>query len=161
MVNMVYERLPIAADGGHRYNDGTSYVGTWNTEGKRQGEGHLQLPDGTRYDGMFENGLFHGIGVLRFPDGAKYEGEFFDGWFHGYGIFWRSDGMKHEGEFRAGKIWGLGLTTFSDNTNGFPRNEGFFHDCQMKTSSRCPQVIKKAQRVAFMARNQYTEKIKA
>ncbi|KAJ8920475.1 hypothetical protein NQ315_005343 [Exocentrus adspersus] len=124
--------LPIAASGGYRHQNGSAYVGTWNTEGRRQGEGHLKFPDGTRFDGEFENGLFHGLGVLTFPDGAKYEGEFFQGWFHGHGVFWRADGMRHEGEFRGGKIWGLGLTTFSDDTNGFPRNEGFFQDCKLK-----------------------------
>lgn len=46
-------------------------MGTWNNDGKRQGEGHLRFPDGTRYDGDFENGVFHGLGVLTFPDGAK------------------------------------------------------------------------------------------
>ncbi|KAJ8956578.1 hypothetical protein NQ314_006705 [Rhamnusium bicolor] len=63
--------VPIVASGGYRYADGSVYVGTWNNEGKRQGEGHLLFPEGTRYDGMFENGLFHGFGVLTFADSAK------------------------------------------------------------------------------------------
>ncbi|CAH1155085.1 unnamed protein product, partial [Phaedon cochleariae] len=147
--------VPIVAIGGYKYKNGSIYVGSWNTDGKRQGEGHMLFPNGTRYDGNFENGHFHGNGILSFADGAKYEGEFFQGWFHGYGVFWRSDGTRHEGEFRGGKIWGLGLTTFSDGTHGFPRNEGFFHDCQMKTKTKCPAVIQKAQRIAFSAKNQY------
>lgn len=76
------------------------------------------------------------------------------GWFHGHGIFWRTDGMKFEGEFRGGRIWGLGLVTFSDRTNGFPRNEGFFQDCRMIRKKRCPEVVQKAQKVALMARAQ-------
>ncbi|XP_074028892.1 MORN repeat-containing protein retinophilin [Leptinotarsa decemlineata] len=147
--------LPVVAKGGYRYENGSVYVGTWNTEGKRHGEGHLLFSDGVRYDGLFENGLFHGRGILTFPDGAKYEGEFFRGWFHGYGVFWRADGTRHEGEFRGGKIWGLGLTTFSDETHGFPRNEGYFQDCQLKTLVKCPEVIQKAQRFAFIIRQQF------
>lgn len=63
--------MPISAKGGYRYEDNTVYVGTFNLEGKRQGEGHILFKDGTRYDGMFENDLFHGLGVLTFTDGAK------------------------------------------------------------------------------------------
>ncbi|KAL1497163.1 hypothetical protein ABEB36_008168 [Hypothenemus hampei] len=147
--------LPVVAQGGHRYENNAIYVGSWNHESKRHGEGHLLFPNGIRYDGMFENDVFHGLGILTFPDGARYEGEFFQGWFHGYGIFWRADGMRHEGEFRGGKIYGLGLTTFGDGTHGFPRNEGFFQDCQLKKRGSCPHAIQKAQKVAFIARNEF------
>ncbi|RZC32140.1 MORN repeat-containing protein 4, partial [Asbolus verrucosus] len=143
----------VAEYGGHRYENGTVYVGSWNTAGHRQGRGHLLLAEGTRYDGFFEDGLFQGLGVLTFSDGAKYEGEFFDGWYHGHGIFWRADGMRHEGQFRGGKIWGLGLTTFNDGSNGFPRYEGFFQDCRLIKKTDCSEVVQKAQKVAFMARN--------
>lgn len=60
--------------------------------------------------------------------------------------------MRHEGEYRGGKICGLGLTTFSDGTNGFPRNEGYFQDSQIKFLKKCPEVVQKAQRMAFLAR---------
>ncbi|XP_018331950.1 MORN repeat-containing protein 4 homolog isoform X2 [Agrilus planipennis] len=129
----------VAKYGGHRYGRGTVYVGAWNTKGKRQEEGHLELADGTRYGGYFDDGLFNGMGVLSFPDGSKYEGEFLEGWFHGSGIFWRSDG----------------LVTFNDGTNGFPRNEGFFQDCKLVKKRRCPEAVQKAQKIAFMARTQF------
>ncbi|KAJ8977281.1 hypothetical protein NQ317_015566 [Molorchus minor] len=138
------EILPSVASGGYRYEDGSVYVGMWSNEGKRHGEGHIRFSDGTRYDGSFENGLFHGLGVLIFADGAKYEGEFYQGWFHGYGVFWRADSMRHEG-----------LTTFDDDTNGFPRNEGFFQDCQLKKLMKCPEIVEMAQKMAFMARQQF------
>lgn len=76
------------------------------------------------------------------------------GWFHGNGIFYRSDGMKYEGEFRGGRIWGLGLVTFSDLTNGFPRNEGFFQDCKLIRKKNCPDIVQRAQKIALMARVQ-------
>lgn len=98
----------MSVSGGFRYPIGSSYVGDWNSEGKRSGIGHLVLADGTRYDGGFNEGYCDGLGVVAFPDGAKYEGEFMRGWFHGCGTFWRADGTKYEGEFRGGRIWGLG-----------------------------------------------------
>lgn len=140
--------------GGFRYDDGTRYVGDWSARGQKHGMGHLLLPDGTRYDGAFSNGMCSGLGVMCFPDGSKYEGEFMQGWFHGHGIFWRSDGMRYEGEFRGGRIWGLGLVTFSDGSHGFPRNEGFFQDCRLIRKKRCPEVVQKAQKIALMARAQ-------
>jgi len=59
--------------GAFDYQDGTRYVGDWNSKGQKHGMGHLVLPDGTRYDGAFNNGLCGGLGVMCFPDGAKYK----------------------------------------------------------------------------------------
>ncbi|KAG8228884.1 hypothetical protein J437_LFUL007621 [Ladona fulva] len=103
----------VVKSGSYKWEDGSKYVGDWNAKGQKHGMGHLTFPDGTRYDGAFNNGLCGGLGVIRFPDGAKYEGEFMQGWFHGHGVFWRADGMKFEGEFRGGRIWGLGEVSFS------------------------------------------------
>jgi hypothetical protein len=41
--------LGIAKTGGHRYADGTRYIGDWSQKGQKHGMGHLLLPDGTRY----------------------------------------------------------------------------------------------------------------
>ncbi|XP_014227370.1 MORN repeat-containing protein 4 homolog [Trichogramma pretiosum] len=140
--------------GKYKYEDGTKYVGDWNDKGLKHGSGSLLLPDGSRYDGSFHNGLCSGIGVLHFSDGSKYEGEFMQGWFHGHGVFWRSDGMMYEGQFKGGRIWGQGRVTYRDGSNGFPRNEGFFQDCRLVKRSYCPDVIQKAQKLSFMARSE-------
>ncbi|XP_044761861.1 MORN repeat-containing protein 4 homolog [Coccinella septempunctata] len=145
----------IAVSGGFHYKDNTQYVGTWDSSGKPHGEGHLSFSDGMRYSGCFENGKFNGLGVLVFPDGARYEGEFHKGWFHGYGTFWRSDNMRYEGEFRGGQISGLGIMTFNDGTNGFPRHEGFFRNTRLIEPRRCPDIVDRAQKLSFMARNKY------
>ncbi|CAG4987937.1 unnamed protein product [Parnassius apollo] len=144
----------VVKSGAYKYEDGTRYIGEWNTKGQKHGMGHLLLPDGTRYDGCLAGGMCSGLGVMAFPDGAKYEGEFMQGWFHGHGVFWRADGMKFEGEFRGGRVWGLGLVTYSDGSNGFPKNEGFFQDCRMVRRKRCPEVVQRAQKIAYMARAQ-------
>ncbi len=38
----------------------------------------LELPDGSRYEGEFKNGEFHGVGTLFFPEG-KVEGTWANG----------------------------------------------------------------------------------
>lgn len=70
---LIYLIFPakIAVTGGYRYGNGTVFVGNWNNTGLRDGLGHLQFPDNTRYDGYFADGLFNGLGVLTFIDGAK------------------------------------------------------------------------------------------
>ena len=67
---------------------------------ERTGMGHLEIPNGSTYDGSFDKGLPNGIGVMRFADSSRFEGELMQGWFHGYGVFSTIDGMKFEGEFR-------------------------------------------------------------
>lgn len=61
----------MVKSGAYRYDDGTKYVGDWNGRGLKHGAGSLLTPDGTRYEGGFQNGLCYGLGVLVFPDGAK------------------------------------------------------------------------------------------
>nr|CAD7608186.1 unnamed protein product [Timema genevievae] len=61
----------VVKTGAYRYEDGTNYVGDWNPRGQKHGMGHMALPDGTRYDGAFQNGLCSGLGIMCFPDGAK------------------------------------------------------------------------------------------
>uniref|UniRef100_A0A8D9ENF2 MORN repeat-containing protein 4 n=1 Tax=Cacopsylla melanoneura TaxID=428564 RepID=A0A8D9ENF2_9HEMI len=142
----------VVKHGSFKYDDGTLYIGDWNERGQKHGLGHMKLPDRTRYDGTFHNGLCSGLGIMTFSDGAKYEGELLQGWFHGHGVFWRADGMKFEGEFRGGRIWGHGLVTYADGTHGFPKNEGFFQDCKMVKRKKCLDVVAKAQKVSLMAR---------
>jgi len=133
------------------------------SNGVCSGLGVMNFPDGSKYVEMekihlpFEfmiSPFFFSSSLPVWLATIRYEGEFMQGWFHGAGIFWRSDGMKYEGEFRGGRIWGLGLVTFSDLTNGFPRNEGFFQDCKMIRKKSCPDIVQRAQKVALMARIQ-------
>lgn len=53
------------------YEDGSTYVGGWNSKGQKHGFGYLKLSDLTQYVGAFSNGLFCGLGVMLFPDGAR------------------------------------------------------------------------------------------
>ena len=38
--------------------------------------GHMEISNGSTYDGTFSKGLPNGVGVMRFPDSSRYEGEF-------------------------------------------------------------------------------------
>ncbi|KAE8745747.1 hypothetical protein FOCC_FOCC007543 [Frankliniella occidentalis] len=61
----------VARSGAHRYSDGSRYAGGWSERGLKHGPGRLALPDGTRYDGGFKDGMCAGVGVMVFSDGAK------------------------------------------------------------------------------------------
>ena len=63
----------------------------------------LQLPDGSLYEGQFQDGKFHGLGRFTSPDGSLYEGQFQDGKFHGEGQLRYPDGSQYSGNFLDGK----------------------------------------------------------
>ena len=58
--------------GSYRYNDGSEYIGEWDSKGQRHGVGQLTSQDGSVYVGQFQHGLCSGLGVLVFSDGARY-----------------------------------------------------------------------------------------
>ncbi|HMY45071.1 MAG TPA: hypothetical protein PKX74_06315, partial [Leptospiraceae bacterium] len=62
----------------------------------KNGPGTLQLPNGSRYEGEFKNGNFHGQGVYTLPSGV-YTGEFKDNKIEGKGVFLLKTGRKLEG----------------------------------------------------------------
>lgn len=112
----------------------------------------MKFPDGSQYYGSFNKGLCDGNGIMIFSDHSRYEGEFRGGKFNGYGIFERSDGMKYEGQFRDGKIEGLGLVTYSDQTHGLPRNEGYFENNKIIRRQKCHNEIHRARQAAQRAK---------
>ena len=50
--------------------------GDLDEAGVRVGLGHLEIPNGSTFDGSFSKGLPNGIGIMTFPDSSRYEGEF-------------------------------------------------------------------------------------
>ena len=59
------------------------------------------------YKGQVENGKPNGLGVLNTPNGYKYVGEFKNGNPNGQGINTFPDGDKFVGEFKEGNIWNV------------------------------------------------------
>ena len=87
--------------GSYTHSDGSLFIGDFDENGVKSGLGHLEVPNGSTYDGQFLKGLPNGVGVMRFPDSSRYEGEFMQGWFHGHGVYHTISGMKFEGNFNA------------------------------------------------------------
>ena len=51
----------------------------------------------------------HGFGIMVWPDGTRYEGQWKGGRFHGQGMAWRLDGeWIYEGDFVNGMPHGVG-----------------------------------------------------
>eukprot|EP00039_Didymoeca_costata_P004215 m.71983 g.71983 ORF g.71983 m.71983 type:complete len:182 (+) comp12294_c0_seq1:85-630(+) len=73
---------------------------------------------GSSYKGDHVNGRMEGIGVYNFPNGTEYRGEMKDGQFHGKGTLYFASGGKYEAEWRNGKAVGpqpaRGEYTFKD-----------------------------------------------
>jgi competence protein ComEC len=66
----------------YTYPDGSKYEGEWQ-DNKRHGRGIWTRPDGMRYEGEWENDKPSGQGTLTAPDGRKRVGEWKDGKFVG------------------------------------------------------------------------------
>ncbi len=60
--------------------------------------------------------------------------------------------MMFEGEFKQGKVSGLGLLTFTDGTNGLPRNEGVFEGTRLVERRKTTDVVTRARQVGQRAR---------
>ena len=43
--------------------------------------------------------------------------------------------------------------TFSDNTHGLPRNEGYFDGNKLMRREKCPEIVQKAKTAAEKAKN--------
>ena len=71
----------------------TNYVGPMES-GRYEGEGVYTYPDGTRFEGSFHNGAFHGKGKMIFANGV-FNGVFRDGKeVDGEYVF--NDGLKYQ-----------------------------------------------------------------
>ena len=87
--------------------------------------------NGSRYEGSFANGTYHGkgvyttetglvtegvfvegsikSGVTTFPNGDVYKGSYEDSCFHGQGVLTKKCGSKYEGNFKKGLYDGHGV----------------------------------------------------
>jgi hypothetical protein len=86
---------------------------------------------GDRYEGYFRNDLRHGQGIFSGRDGSRYRGEFRHDLRHGVGSLSMPDGMQYIGEFRDDLMAGRGVLTYPDGNrylgevrNGVPNGQG-------------------------------------
>jgi hypothetical protein len=101
--------------GKYVYTNGFVYEGNF-VKGLRSGLGILTDPEGNKYDGMWENDMFHGQGTYTWSDGSKYTGEWKNGVQDGYGIFFYPNGDKYTGYFKNNQFHGKGKYTWADGT---------------------------------------------
>ena len=95
--------------------DGTLYDGGWQ-DNKRNGEGTLTLPAGIKYVGAFKDDLFNGQGTITYADGTTYTGAWRDSRRNGQGKTTRSDGTTYDGAWADNMRNGQGTGTYADGT---------------------------------------------
>ena len=114
---VLFERKVNGKWGWHEYGN-KDYHAKYEGEienGKPNGQGKWNLPNGNKYEGEWKDGKEHGQGTYTFSGGNKYEGEWKDGNYHGQGTFTYPDGRKMVGKWRKGKPWNV--TGYDQNGN--------------------------------------------
>mmetsp|Transcript_36051 Transcript_36051/g.82800 ORF Transcript_36051/g.82800 Transcript_36051/m.82800 type:complete len:201 (-) Transcript_36051:62-664(-) len=98
------------------YNDGSTYVGQVDKDGKRHGSGRWTSDAGC-YEGQWRDDVQHGEGRQEWSDGRSYEGQFANGRFSGYGkMLWTSQTgvLSYEGQYQNDLKHGVGKFTWAD-----------------------------------------------
>jgi len=101
----------VSAPVGRFPQDVGGYVGGYDGDGRRHGDGILSWPDGRQYSGEFRHGVFEGRAVMIWPDGRRYVGQYADNAKEGNGLFTWPDGRRYCGQWGLGKRHGKGLYT--------------------------------------------------
>ncbi len=78
------------------------------------GSSVVMLPNGEKYEGGIQDGLFHGWGVYSYANGDKYEGDFERGVKNGKGTFVHDNGDKYTGDFENDMMTGRGIVEFKN-----------------------------------------------
>ncbi|KAM6938376.1 ankyrin repeat and MYND domain-containing protein 1 [Lycodopsis pacificus] len=97
--------------------------GALSGEGRRQGLGVHEMPDGSRYEGECVNGFKHGKGRYTWSNGEFYEGSFYKDYKHGDALYCWPTGHKFTGKFYLNRREGYGEHLFPD---GAPF-QGLYH----------------------------------
>eukprot|EP00347_Sterkiella_histriomuscorum_P017712 403348285 len=80
--------------------------------------GSTTLPDGSQYEGEFQELMPHGKGQMKYKNGNDYKGIFVFGVKQGYGRYFdKRDNSLYEGEFKNDMFNGKGKYTFSDGSH--------------------------------------------
>ncbi|MCC7245571.1 MAG: caspase family protein [Saprospiraceae bacterium] len=93
-----------------RVDDGTNIQSGCLLGDCKTGVGIFAYPDGSKYEGTFNNGKFEGEGKFWFANGDRYVGAFRDNYPHGQGTRILKNGTEETGEWRQGEFVGNALT---------------------------------------------------
>ena len=115
--------------GEYRRKDGSIFTGIF-FEGHPQGNGKETFKDGSFFEGYYFKGKKK-FGKYEFKNKDRYEGNFNNDLFHGKGVYEWSNKKKYEGEWYEGKMNGKGKLTFpngsyyeGDFVNGIKEGKG-------------------------------------
>jgi hypothetical protein len=92
-----------------RVDDGTNIQSGCLVGDCKNGVGIFAYPDGSKYEGNFQNGKFEGQGSFWFANGDKYVGAFRENYPHGQGTRILKSGTEETGEWRQGEFIGSSL----------------------------------------------------
>ena len=91
-----------------KYRNGDTYIGQVDTDGKRDGQGILEMSNGDVYEGQFRGGMKHGEGKYTWAGGNVYDGEWSNNKKHGKGKMKFKDVQEYDGEWSNNKKHGKG-----------------------------------------------------
>jgi len=85
------------------------YHGYWNSfTNKKEGYGQELFPNGTKYEGFWNNNEFDGKGRFIYENGDYFFGEWKNGKTDGVGTFVSSEGIRYEGGWKNNLHQGYG-----------------------------------------------------
>lgn len=99
----------IAGKKEEQQDDGTNIQSGCLSGDCKNGTGVFAYPDGSKYEGAFQNGKFEGNGTFYFANNDKYVGQFKENYPHGAGARYHADGTVENGEWREGEFVGSSL----------------------------------------------------
>ena len=134
-----------------RYPSGENYSGYYSPNWVKEVFGIQIDKNGSKYVGMFKNGMFEGRGRLILHKGDYYEGEFVENKANGLGKYVNAkgeiyngswvddkqegegelilkDGSIYQGEFKNGKKYGKGRITWNDGNGKFTYDNGVVYE---------------------------------
>eukprot|EP00826_Nyctotherus_ovalis_P016488 TRINITY_DN14771_c0_g1_i4.p1 TRINITY_DN14771_c0_g1~~TRINITY_DN14771_c0_g1_i4.p1 ORF type:complete len:314 (-),score=95.47 TRINITY_DN14771_c0_g1_i4:308-1249(-) len=98
-------------------SNNTLYHGYWNVHtGKKEGYGQKLFPNGTKYEGYWDNDEFDGRGRFIYENGDYFVGEWKNGMTDGIGTFVSTEGIRYEGGWKNNQHQGFGIEVWEDGS---------------------------------------------
>ena len=124
-----FEKNKLNGLGEYRRKDDSIYMGIFSN-GYPQGQGKEIFKDGSFYEGYYLKGIKK-YGKFEWKNKDRYEGYFENDLFHGNGIYEWSNKKRYEGEWKFGKMNGKGKLVYAngsyyegDFVNGLKEGKG-------------------------------------
>ena len=116
-----YDESPLVKRGPLSVDNGV-YIGQWNSQMQRHGQGQQTWPDGRMYEGQWRNGQCSGKGRLIGPKGEAFVGDFEADRLSGFVEEYQPDGSQYSGTFRTGRRDGFGYF-HAGTANKYPKSD--------------------------------------